>query len=323
MRLYSFHGLGVAVDADRPEIAALLHERLASFVGQAEGRADLAFEFRSVQDRSQAIERPAGPLRPVYDPPAGDVLYAPAEDVLYIDYPERVRVLCEPGKGRAVVSVLEAELGELWLTSHPMFTLPLVEMLKRRGLYSVHAAGLALDGRGVLLAGPSGAGKSTLTVALARAGFELLGDDMVFVGQRAGGLQLLAFPDELDVTEDTARLFPELGFLLERSGRPGWSKRQLRAADVPSAGVRLEAAPGIVVVIGDRRDADESLVEPVARTEALLELTPNILLTEPVSSQRHLDALDELVRASDCYRLEAGRDFDALARLLRSTLQRP
>jgi hypothetical protein len=320
LRLYSFHGLGVAVDADHPEVAALLHERLSCFA-EAKGRADLEFELRTVRSGSHPIERPAEPLRPVYDPPEGEILYAPGQDLLYIDYPDRVRVLCDPGQGRAVVSVLEAELGELWLASHPMFTLPLVEMLKRRGLYSVHAAGLALDGRAVLLAGPSGAGKSTLTVALARTGFELLGDDMVFVGEGDGGPRLLAFPDELDLTEETIRLFPELGFLLERPGRPGWSKRQLRAAEVPSAGVRLEAEPGILVVLGERRNANESIVEPLARTEALLELTPNVLLTDPKSSQRHLDALEAVVRAGDCYRLEAGRDFDALARLLRSALE--
>ena len=51
--------------------------------------------------------------------------------------------------------------------------------------------------------------------------------------------------------------------------------------------------------------------------EALLELAPNVLLTEVRSSQAHLDALAELARTCACYRLETGRDFDALPGLLR------
>ena len=52
------------------------------------------------------------------------------------------------------------------------------------------------------------------------------------------------------------------------------------------------------------------------RGEALLELAPNVLLTEPRSSQAHLDALAALVEASACYRLATGRDLDGAVRLL-------
>ena len=58
-------------------------------------------------------------------------------------------------------------------------------------------------------------------------------------------------------------------------------------------------------------------MEPLERDEALLELAPNVLLTDPASSQRHLDALGALVRASRCFRLSAGRDFDRLTALVR------
>jgi hypothetical protein len=57
------------------------------------------------------------------------------------------------------------------------------------------------------------------------------------------------------------------------------------------------------------------------RDEALLELAPNVLLTEPRSSQAHFDALAALAAASDCYRLETGRDLPAAARLLRKLLE--
>jgi hypothetical protein len=51
---------------------------------------------------------------------------------------------------------------ELYLATHPLLSVALIQLLERRHRYCLHAACLARDGRGVLVAGPSGAGKSTL-----------------------------------------------------------------------------------------------------------------------------------------------------------------
>ena len=58
----------------------------------------------------------------------------------------------------------------------------------------------------------------------------------------------------------------------------------------------------------------ESELTPLSAGEALLELAPNVLLTEPRSSQAHLDALAELVAASECFRLATGTDLEEAAR---------
>jgi hypothetical protein len=50
--------------------------------------------------------------------------------------------------------------------------------------------------------------------------------------------------------------------------------------------------------------------------EALLELAPNVLLTEATSSRAHLEVLGSLARQCRCYRLEAGRDIETLPHLL-------
>jgi hypothetical protein len=328
-RSYDLHGLHLAVTG-WGEAVETLHARLARLPGIAAGTAgraapDLELEMvdgvglREMGELAGAARPARG--RPVYDPPGGTVLYDDAADTLWLELGPRLRAVCEPGRGRARLACagspedIEGNLGnDLWLLSHPLVTLPLVELLKRRGLFSLHAAGLCRDGRGLVLAGTSGAGKSTLTLALARAGFGFLGDDTLFLARRPEGLCLLAFPDEVDLTDETLSFFPDLAPWLA-APRPGWRKRQLRAEEACGAEVVWECAPSHLVfprVVG----REESALIPVGADEALLELVPNVLLTEPASSQAHLDALADLAAASSCWRLETGRDLDGAVRLL-------
>ena len=72
--------------------------------------------------------------------------------------------------------------------------------------------------------------------------------------------------------------------------------------------VAWECAPA-VLVFPQVAGVPESELTPLSAGEALLELAPNVLLTEPRSSQAHLDALAELVAASECFRLATGTDL--------------
>jgi hypothetical protein len=315
--VYDFHGVRIDVAAKGPadRAAAGVRARLAGLPLDGATPPDLLFEIHA--GGAHAFERPAA-ARPVYDPPVGEVLYDDASGHLYIGYGPRLSVLCEPAGARA--SVVALEEGDLWILSHPLFTLPLVELLKRKGLYGLHAGGLCRNGQALLLPGTSGSGKSTLTLALVRAGFGFLGDDTVFLARRPGGLKILAFPDEVDLTDETLTFFPELTSLLAPpdSVRPsGWRKRQLRAERAYDAEVVWECDPALLVfpqVAGVR----ESRLAPMPKDEALLELAPNVLLTDPASSQAHFDALAELVESSECWRLETGTDLDEAVRMLES-----
>jgi hypothetical protein len=316
-RSYALHGLHLAVTGWGEAVEAL-HARLARLSAlHGDGAPDVTLEIVAEADSTEA---PSAMRRgrPVYDPPDGAVLYDDGADRLYLEIGPRLRAVCEPSRGWARLACAaaggEERAGDLWTLSHPLATLPLVELLKRRGLYSVHAAGLCRNGRGLLLPGTSGAGKSTLTLALARAGCGLLGDDTLFLAQRPEGLRLLAFPDEIDLTPQTVAFFPDLLPRLA-APRPGWRKRQLRPEDAYGAEVVWECAPGHLVFprVSGR---EESRLIALDSAEALCELAPNVLLTEPASSQAHLDALAGLVAASACWRLETGRDLDGAARLL-------
>lgn len=300
---YSFHGLGLRVSAS-DEVRRAFHARFAALPPDGNGPPDLLFEVGSGD-----LERPEG-ARTVYEPPFGEVVYHDGRDLLYLRQ-GLLSALCEPAAGRVRFSAPSVEGEDLWVLSHPLLSVPMMELLKRRGLFAVHAAGADQDGRAVVLAGTSGSGKSTLSVALARAGFGFLGDDTLFLR----GSRVLAFPDEIDLTEESVSFFPEIA---PRLAPPpaGWRKRQLEA---DPAGIVWQSTPALLVfprVSGRPR----SELRPIDPGEALLELAPNVLLTEPVSSQAHLDALSGLARASRCYRLETGTDLGDAVRLLRELM---
>jgi hypothetical protein len=319
-RAYLFHGLKLVISGEEWILTALEH-RLGRFPAAKPGTpSHLRFEFRRVPDPSRyAIQQPCGPNRRVLEMRGGQVLYYAASHQLYIDFPDRGRALCDLESGEVRVSYPESEAGNAGWLAYPCFTIPLAELLKRHGLYMAHAAGLSLDGQGLLLAGASGAGKTTLAIALLRAGFGFLGDDTLFLCARAQGLRALAFPDQIDITAHTASFFPELQDLARAPLPGGRPKQSLSPARVYRAVPSWECAPAVLVFPQVAR-ASKSSLTPMPKDAAFLELVCNVVRTEAHSAQAHLAALAALVNQCLCLRLRTGRDFDAVPALLRSAL---
>jgi len=306
---FDLHGVEVEVRSNRPELLELVARRLRYFARPAVARPAARFELRAVE--RHVVERPEGPLRSVYEPETGEVVYHEGRDELYIDY-GRVRARCRFAEGDVLVSVHEPAAESAWAATRPLVTLPLLEVLKRHDLYGVHAAGLVTGSRGVALPGGSGSGKTTVALALAQGGFGFLGDDMLFLSANGDTQLLLAFPDELDLTDSTAAFFP--GVEGDLQDELGTAKRQL-AAERSGGELVARAHPSLLLFPRIGSGAQTS-VEPCTADEALRELVPNVLLTEPASSQRHLDALGRLARDTRCYRLSLARDFKRLPSLV-------
>jgi hypothetical protein len=311
---FDLHGVAVEVRSNRAALLELVGRRLA-FFDRSPAAPAVRFELRATA--AHAVAPPGAQSRTVYEPELGEVLYDPTADELYVDYGQ-VRASCRAADGEVLVSVLEPVEEAAWAVTRPLFTLPLLELLKRRGIYGVHAAGVAGGGRGILLAGGTGAGKTTLALALVEDGFDFLGDDMLFLSPDADGPLVLAFPDELDVSDTTVSFFPGSEDLLWPEPLQGASKRQL-PPDRLDGSIAAGARPSLLLFPRIAPEG-ETVVEPLARDEALLELAPNVLLTDRDSSQLHLDALGRLVRESSCFRLSTGRDLGEVAAIVRRIL---
>ena len=316
---YLFHGLSIYIAADNPLLRDALHTRLRQFVTPVAPPPDIVLEAYTVPDvASHVVNIPETAGRTIYDHTEGVFVYDDAAGRLFISYGERARAECLPSQGWARISVVESEAASPWLISHPLFIIPFMELLKHRGMYSLHAASLCVDGRGLLFPGASGSGKSTLTVALVRAGLGFMGDDTLFLSHSSAGVRMHAFPDEIDLTDQTAEFFPELHYVLESPRVVGWHKRAVKAETLYQVDFVPECSPA-AIVFPRIAHTDVSVLTPMGKSEALTRLAPNILLTSAVDSQHHLDMLSALVTSTPCYRLDTGRDFAALPDML-STL---
>jgi hypothetical protein len=74
----------------------------------------------------------------------------------------------------------------------------------------VHAACLAKNDSGILLAGRSGVGKSTLVVTLARRGYCFLADDWTYLAEDTTGISAWSIPVPVKLLPDATKYFQEL-----------------------------------------------------------------------------------------------------------------
>jgi hypothetical protein len=116
--------------------------------------------------------------------------------------------------------------------------------LRHHGLYHLHAGALERgDGRRILVMGGSGAGKTTVTLSLLDPDSRFLGDDALFLAERAGRACLIAFPRPFRLGEATRRAFPRLP-----AGPPdAVGKRAVALSALPGAGVSAMDAPALVL----------------------------------------------------------------------------
>jgi len=317
-RSYDVHGVSLAVRAHAPAVIEAMELRLRDFRCEERSRADVVLEFASDGAAAPALAADAG--RPVYDTPFGTLRYVAEEDALHGEL-AGVRLLCHPARGTATLRTAAYAGRELYLATHPLATIALMELLERRGLFSLHAACLAGgDGRGVLLAGPSGSGKSTLSLALARAGMAFLSDDLVLLGPdpRGDGVRALGFADAVGLTPHAAERFAELRAALGVPPAAGFPKRLRRIEQLFGAAAPAPSACVPRALVFPHVAPDEPCrLEPLDPREALLRLVPDVLATEPHATQAHLAAIGALLRQVRCYALASGRGLERGAALVR------
>lgn len=111
-----------------------------------------------------------------------------SNQVIPIEVTFPYRVLFDRGQGMISVLNLQNGQGAIWMRDHSQLD-PRCFVSPFRTIISwiadtfnaeiVHASGIDIEGKGILISGPSGSGKSSLSIYAANRGFGILSDDAV------------------------------------------------------------------------------------------------------------------------------------------------
>ena len=202
------------------------------------------------------------------------------------------------------------------------FHVALAELLKRCGMYTLHATALEYHGRGVLVGGRSGSGKTTALLSLLRAGYRYLSDEHPLLWDSQAGLKVLAAPMKVDVSDQTIAFFPELRDALTGSLRQGVCKKSFHVEDVYDHAPGRSCEPAMILFPHVTKMA-HSCLEPLSKSQALGFLMPDApLVYDDELAKREFHALSKLVQQTACYRLHFGEDVLDLPKLITPLLER-
>ena len=152
-------------------------------------------------------------------------------------------------------------------------------VLRLRGVTSLHASAVAIDGRAIALVGESGAGKSTTAAAFAHLGYPVLSDDVLALTDCGDHFLVRpAYPRIRLWPESAAGLFGSADALPIMMS--GWDKRYL---SLRQPGYRFQEEPlplAAVYFLGPRGKSGETMAfETVSPAAALMTLISDSFAT--------------------------------------------
>ncbi|MFT3966511.1 MAG: hypothetical protein QM690_11590 [Sphingobium sp.] len=189
--------------------------------------------------------------------------------------------------------------------------------LHMKGLLTLHASAIELDGRAAIFVGDKLAGKSTTAAAFLRAGARLLTDDLLAIDLSAPEAPLiLPAYGQLKLAEDAARAIPLRGAEPLPLVYPAFEKRQHRLAGAFSH----EGLPPERLYIL-QRGGEEPGITPLAGPQALAAIMRYSYITRfgkpampPQAEIRHLHACTALARFTRVAILHVPHDLERLDR---------
>ncbi|UCE84702.1 MAG: hypothetical protein JSU66_10065 [Deltaproteobacteria bacterium] len=186
--------------------------------------------------------------------------------------------------------------------------------LRLRGVVSLHASVVSIQGAAVAFLGPPGAGKSTLAARFARAGHALVCDDAAALTPTERGFLVQPGPPRVRLWPDSVRLLFGPDAQLPRL-TPSWDKRRLDLAGSPHR-VAREPVPLVAAYLLGARDGEAPQIGALEPRRALLALIGNSYASffqEAPMRAREFQLLAELARAVPLRRVRAPEGVDGLA----------
>lgn len=197
-------------------------------------------------------------------------------------------------RAQARISLSSAALQHSLYAQYFFLALPAC-CIATRYATSVHAACVALQGRGVLLCGDSGAGKSTLAYACARSGWIYVSDDGSYIVNGGKHRQVTGNCHQVRFRPSAASIFPELEGLEITPRAAG--KPSIELSTAPLTHIRRSQTTQVdfVVFLSRRADGPQQLVP--FRRERARRLMGQVLYGSPESLARQHEEIENLLTA--------------------------
>jgi len=170
---------------------------------------------------------------------------------IYGEWYGKARSVMDTGKRSAVILVPGLRFYNRDFMARLVLRPILDRLLFECGYVPLHAAGIALGGKAVIIAGETGSGKSTLLKGLIDSGACFLGDDRALIRTDSGVSAVHLFPEHLRL--------------------PATDKGPKRAVAPPAPAVRTAAA-GVVLFLDRGNPAGENACESIGSAEAAARL---------------------------------------------------
>ncbi|RJQ45557.1 MAG: hypothetical protein C4534_04575 [Gaiellales bacterium] len=302
----NLHGVTTRVTTNSRAVASALDGFLRAFPADADQTPDVEvflFTTSSLDAGAAAIPEQAEML---YDWGMVKILRDGPYRFEKVD--RRARVIADVENCIAAGFAEDDLLQTDWLITNLFFYPLWAQLMKRKGLFPLHAAGLVRDGRSVLLLGKSGSGKSTLSIHLVRNGYGLLSDDTVFLRETGGRVEAMSFPEEINVTRKTIEMIPELSGIENFTDNPFRDKSSFPIEEL-YPGCIVDSAVPSVLIFPELVDSGDTAIEPMSGSEALtLSMRYGFFFMDPSTTGRHFEVLSSLVKQAQCFRLFSGSD---------------
>ena len=310
---FDVHGVRTRTESNSPEIIRALTNFLRAFPGKETSEPDIRVFLFTVDSLDESMAVPdSAPL--LYD--WGKVKIRNEGPLRYQQVDTRAIVVADVEE-RVVVGFAQEELLQTdWLITNLFFYPLWAQLLKECGLFPLHAAGLVRKGRSCLFLGRSGSGKSTLTLHLVRNSYGLLSDDTVFLRESGGTVEALSFPEEINVSEQTIELIPELSRVENFTVNELRQKSSFSIEDLYPGCVVDSSVPALMV-FPQIAEVESTQVAPMTNTETLaLALRFGFFFLDPSTTGRHFEILSLLARQTRGYRLFSGSDQEQLEQVV-------
>jgi hypothetical protein len=142
----------------------------------------------------------------------------------------------------------------------------LASMLARRGFLGIHASACVLNGSAILLRGPSGSGKTATAYACLKAGWQTLGESVIWIDTRSGGKCAWGMPWYFHFPREAAALFTELPSEAELIAG-GRERLEIEVESVRAGCTVTHARPAAIVFLASGERALRRLTREQATVE--------------------------------------------------------